>query len=84
MMEMVRISKSDQVLDAECGAGRAAIFMSTTIDAKAIGITISENQVDFSRQQSKNRKLDYIHTSSADDSFDVVWVCESISSVPNK
>lgn len=93
MMELADITNSDSVLDAGCGIGGAAIYINSSVDAKIIGITLSERQVDFAREHIKEQKLedrisfeqmDYTNTSFANNSFDVVWACESISSAVNK
>lgn len=93
MMELAHIIESDKVLDAGCGVGGAALFLSTQTNAQVIGISISQRQVEYARLQANKRHLgnrisfqqmDYANTSFNNDSFDVIWACESISSAPNK
>lgn len=93
MMEIANITDSDKVLDAGCGVGGAAIFITTAVNSSVIGISLSEKQVNFAQLQAKERKLDakisfeqmdYTNTSFKDSSFDVVWACESISSATDK
>lgn len=93
MMELASISQSDKVLDAGCGVGGAAIFITTNVDASVIGITLSEKQVEFAQYHAKERKLDdrisfeqmdYTNTTYPNESFDTVWACESISSAQDK
>ena len=46
MMELAHIIESDKVLDAGCGVGGAALFLSTQTNAQVIGISISQRQVE--------------------------------------
>jgi tocopherol O-methyltransferase len=93
LMELSNIKTSDSVLDAGCGVGGAAIFLAEQKNVKVTGITLSQNQLDFANALIQERKLtqninfqmmDYSNTSFPDESFDVIWACESISSCPNK
>lgn len=93
MLEITNITKYDNVLDAGCGVGGAAIYIHNRADSKVIGITISQKQVDFARTQVKERqlednisfeKMDYSAMSFDDNSFEVIWACESISSSVDK
>lgn len=93
MMKLVDITSSDKVLDAGCGVGGAAIFITASTNARVMGITLSEKQVELALLQAKERNLDhkisfdqmdYTNTTFEDGSFDVVWACESISSASDK
>ncbi len=93
LMEFSGITSADKVLDAGCGVGGAALFIAETKNARVTGITLSEKQVELARQSAIHKNLtdkvafelmDYTHTSFADESFDVVWACESVSSVTDK
>ena len=93
MLELGKISSNDKILDAGCGVGGAAIYLSETKQAEVTGITLSEKQIELATQSLKQKKLenkvsfllmDYTKTSFKDESFDVVWACESVSSVPDK
>jgi len=93
LMEICDISESDKILDAGCGVGGAAIYLSSNKNARVVGITLSEKQVEFAKRISIEKQLsnktdfylmDYRQTSFDDESFDVVWACESISSAPKK
>jgi len=90
---MANISSSDKVLDAGCGVGGAAIFITTTVNANVIGITLSKKQVEFAQLQVKKKNLDdrisfeqmdYTNTNYPNENFDTVWACESISSAQIK
>ena len=93
LMEFGKISSSDRVLDAGCGVGGAALFLSKEKDVQVIGITLSHKQVTFAQHMAKNRNLehkvdfllmDYCQTTFEPETFDVVWACESVSSALDK
>jgi ubiquinone/menaquinone biosynthesis C-methylase UbiE len=92
-MELGNISASDKVLDAGCGVGGAALFIAEKKQATVTGITLSSKQVELAKHSAGQKKLtnkvdfflmDYTGTSFEDKSFDVVWACESVSSVTDK
>ncbi len=93
LAELSNISESDKILDAGCGVGGAAMYLSSNKNVQVVGITLSEKQVNFATRIAKERNLDgpvsfrimdYTKTSFDDESFDVVWACESMSSAPDK
>jgi tocopherol O-methyltransferase len=93
LMELSDISESDRILDAGCGVGGAAIYLSSNKNVHVVGITLSEKQYNFATQLAKERNLDgkvsfylmdYTQTSFDSESFDVVWACESMSSAQDK
>lgn len=93
LMDKVGIQAGDQVLDAGCGVGGAAWFINKKTGAEVTGITLSENQVAYATAMARERgisnkvrflQMDYTQTDFADESFDVVWACESVSTAPDK
>ncbi|RLD90295.1 MAG: SAM-dependent methyltransferase [Bacteroidetes bacterium] len=93
LMKLDAISENDKVLDAGCGVGGAALFIAENKKASVTGITLSSKQVELARQSAERKKItdkvkfflmDYTSTSFDDESFDVVWACESVSSVTDK
>ncbi len=87
MSEAAGITANDRVLDAGCGVGGSSIFIASTIGAKVSGITLSERQVQQAQLNASQkgveelvqfRVMNYCHTDFPDNSFDVVWGCESI------
>lgn len=93
LMRLGNITKSDKILDAGCGVGGAALFLNKELDVSVTGITLSERQVAYASKAAAERKvdhkvrfhvMDYTNTKFEDNSFDVVWACESISSAPKK
>jgi len=92
MAKMAAVKKGNRILDAGCGVGGAAIFLANTFNAKVTGITLSAEQQKRATQSAKELKAisadfqiqDYLNTNFADQTFDVVWACESMTSAPNK
>lgn len=93
LMKLANISASDKVLDAGSGVGGAAMFLADQVGANVVGITLSQKQFEFASlnaiKKGLNNKvqfhlMDYTQTNFEDESFDVVWACESVSSATNK
>jgi len=93
LSDLVNIKPGDVVLDAGCGVGGSCIFLANKKDAYVKGITLSDRQVVTANQnvamlnlESRIEifKMDYTNTTFDDNSFDVVWACESLSSLDNK
>jgi tocopherol O-methyltransferase len=87
MMEAAAIKSTDKVLDAGCGVGGSSIFMASVLGCKVTGITLSERQVQQATANAKQKgveklvdfkTMNYCATDFPDESFDVVWGCESI------
>ena len=93
MMEAAGITSSDIVLDAGCGVGGSSIFIAGKKKCSVTGITLSERQMQQAFINAERKKvsthvdfkmMDYCNTSFANESFDVVWGCESICYADNK
>lgn len=93
MMEAAAIQPSDHVLDAGCGVGGSSIFLARTLGCRAMGITLSERQVQQAVKHAAERNVEgltdfrvmnYCATDFPDASFDVVWGCESICYADDK
>lgn len=93
MIETGSIAAGDKVLDAGCGVGGSSIFLASNAGCNVTGITLSERQAKQAMAHAKERGLDrlvdfkvmdYCHTSFADESFDVVWGCESVCYADSK
>jgi ubiquinone/menaquinone biosynthesis C-methylase UbiE len=93
MMEAAGIKSTDRVLDAGCGVGGSSIFLASILDCKVTGITLSEKQVkqakEFAMKKEVDRLvdfkvMDYCKTEFPDESFDIVWGCESICYADDK
>jgi len=81
------ISELDRILDAGCGVGGAAMFLAQEKNAEVVGISLSQKQIDLANVIAKEKKLtekitfqvmDYSSTNFEEESFDVVWACESV------
>lgn len=93
LLEKGQIDKSSTVLDAGCGIGGSSIFIAKKSQAKVIGISLSEKQVRQANAFAQNeglsdkvrfKTMDFTATEFADESFDVVWACESVCHANNK
>ena len=93
MCEAAQIRSTESVLDAGCGIGGSSFFLAETIGCKVTGISLSERQVEKAKQLAVNKGFDdrvefktmnYSSTSFHDESFDVVWGCESICYADDK
>ncbi len=93
MMEAVHMKSSDRVLDAGCGVGGSSLFMAAILGCRVTGISLSPEQVEQANNYAVKKKLvdlvdfkvmDYCHTDFPDQSFDVIWGCESICYAPDK
>ena len=93
MMEAANVMSSDRVLDAGCGIGGSSIFLAKNIGCSVIGISLSERQIQKAKElvnqtevedKVKCEVMDYSATSFPDESFDVVWGCESICYADDK
>ncbi|MDP2723326.1 MAG: methyltransferase domain-containing protein [Bacteroidales bacterium] len=93
MLQLAGDFKSPRILDAGCGVGGSSFFLAKMIDARVTGITLSEKQLTFALEQMANSPLhklvdfkleDYAQTSFPDQTFDVVWAIESITSAQDK
>jgi len=93
LLQSSNISDSDEVLDAGCGVGGAAIFINKHTNAKVTGISLSQKQISIAKEiVSKNdmtgkvefHLMDFINTTFPSESFDVIWACESVCQVSNK
>ena len=87
MAKEAGISASDRVLDAGCGQGGSSLWLAENVGCHVVGITLVPHQVDVARIESKKRNLedklnfdikDYTETGFKDESFSVIWACESV------
>lgn len=89
VMEIAAIREGESILDAGCGVGGSAFFLATHRKARVCGITLSEKQHEYAVKKCSELGLDtlvnfkiedYTQTSFQDNSFDVIWAIESITS----
>ncbi len=93
LLEIACISEGESILDAGCGVGGSAFYLAKNRNARVCGITLSEKQHSYAVKKCKELRLetlvnfkieDYSQTSFPDNSFDVIWAIESITSAYNK
>lgn len=93
LKELAGIQKEHYVLDAGCGVGGSSIYLAKNVGCRATGITLSQKQtitganyaaregvselVDFQQQ-------DYTKTDFPDNTFDVAWAIESMTTATSK
>ncbi|HCQ15678.1 MAG: SAM-dependent methyltransferase [Owenweeksia sp.] len=93
LMQAAAIQSTDKVLDAGCGVGGAALFVHRNSGANATGISLSDNQVQQANSTAEKlgvndavqfKVMDFTATSFPDESFDVIWACESVCHATEK
>ena len=93
MMEAAAVNSSDKVLDAGCGIGGSSIFLAEKIGCNVTGISLSERQVNKAKELAIEKQVEdqvdfkvmnFCATSFPDESFDIVWGCESICYADDK
>ncbi|MFY0644548.1 MAG: methyltransferase domain-containing protein [Bacteroidia bacterium] len=93
LAERVGIKDGDRILDAGCGQGGSALWLAEKYQVQVEGITLVPHQVRMAKEETTKRKLeaqlnfseqDYTSTNFADESFDVVWACESMCHAERK
>ena len=93
MAHKAAITADDLVLDAGCGQGGSALWLAKHIGASVTGITLVPHQMAVAVREAKKRALDdkaiflvndYCATQFPDQSFSVIWACESLCHAPSK
>lgn len=94
MADKAGIRPGDRILDAGCGQGGAALWLGMNFeDVQVEGITLVPHQVAIARKRTHKYKLahalrfregDYCATGFPDESFSVVWACESLCHAADK
>ncbi|MCX8019138.1 MAG: methyltransferase domain-containing protein [Chitinophagaceae bacterium] len=93
MAELAHIKSSDYVLDAGCGIGGSSFFLAAQFHCKITGITLSEKQAKKATELAKTKRtellteflvMDYENTTFPDETFTVVWGCESVCYAKSK
>ncbi len=93
MATKIGIDNGDKILDAGCGQGGSSIWMAENFDVGVTGITLVPHQVKIANREAKKRNLesrvkfyeeDYTRTRFANESFSVIWACESLCHAERK
>ena len=87
-------NKPKTILDVGCGIGGTSRYLASKFgsDTKVTGISISPKQIERATKLAQEKKLDNVefkvidalNMSFPDNSFDVVWACESGEHMPDK
>lgn len=81
------------ILDVGCGIGGTSRYLATKLpEASVTGITLSPSQVRRATELAQDRAIDNVkftvmdalHMDFPDNSFDLVWACESGEHMPDK
>ncbi|MEV0116633.1 methyltransferase domain-containing protein [Streptomyces sp. NPDC050844] len=92
MIDKLRVCGGRRVLDVGCGSGRPALQLARTTGAEVVGVTISREQVRLANLAAEAEGLDgqvtFHHGDAADlrfapESFDAVWLFESLLHMPD-
>ena len=93
LAELAGIKEGNKILDAGCGVGGSAIYLAKNCKADVTGISLSEVQIKTAQNNAIKHNvadltsfkiLDYCNTDFKNDSYDVIWACESSSSAADK
>jgi tocopherol O-methyltransferase len=88
-----KVKNGDRILDAGCGLGGSSLWLATHFEVEVVGISLPERQIADCKKRVSSMTLkgttdfvqaDYCDTSFADESFDVIWACESVCHAENK
>lgn len=86
--EKLKLSSSDQVLDAVCGQGVVSTFLAKNYDCNVEGITVvpfevekaNSRAIEWNVSEKVNYSLmDYSNTEFPDDYFDCIYTTETLS-----
>ena len=89
----LNLVKDDVVLDAGCGVGGTSIYIAEKYDAKVVGISLMENQIEAAKKYAVRRKVEnsvafeianYNNTKFDDNSFTKILAIESACHSENK
>jgi len=87
------VKDGDIILDAGCGHGGSSVWLAENYNVKVTGITLVPHQVIKARNAARKRALDhrisfseqdYSNTNFKDESFTLIWACESMCHAKDK
>ncbi len=92
MADLSSIGPGERVLDAGCGLGNACFWLAEHRRAVVTGVNIVESQIidcQYFKKENNIRNVDFVRADFCDmpfenNSFDVVWACESVCHAAEK
>jgi tocopherol O-methyltransferase len=87
------VRDGDMILDAGCGQGGSAVWLAENYDVEVTGITLVPHQVKKAKTHALKSNVDgrvrfseqdYTQTDFPDQSFSVIWACESMCHAKEK
>ena len=87
------VKDGDIILDAGCGQGGSSVWLAENYNVKVTGITLVPHQVVNAQKAARKSQLgdrisffeqDYTNTSFKDESFTLIWACESMCHADEK
>jgi len=87
------VKDGDIILDAGCGHGGSSVWLAENYNVLVTGITLVPHQVIKARNAARKRALDhrisfseqdYSNTNFKDESFTLIWACESMCHAKDK
>ncbi|MFZ4634359.1 MAG: class I SAM-dependent methyltransferase [Saprospiraceae bacterium] len=92
MAQHAGIRKNEQVLDAGCGVGQAAFWLTENAGAQVTGLSVVPEQIADARRTAAKKKVpvptfvvgDFLSLPFPEAQFDVVWACESFCHAQDK
>jgi ubiquinone/menaquinone biosynthesis C-methylase UbiE len=93
LAELAGIQAGEHILDAGCGKGGSCFWLARNLGARATGITPVQSQISDCKTGVEKLNLsdkvdfvlaDYCNMPFDDESFDVVWACESLCHAGDK
>jgi tocopherol O-methyltransferase len=88
LAEIAQIKPEDHVLDVGCGIGGSALFLHSHYKCQVTGIDLSESMIQRARQDNdpslEFKVMDFNDINFPDQSFDVIWVLESLCHAADK
>lgn len=87
MAQRSGVKNGDTILDAGCGQGGSAVWLARNFNVQVTGITLVPHQVKKAQKNALRNRVqnrvsffeqDYTSTSFPDESFSLIWACESM------
>ena len=91
IIDLGEIKSNHKILDAGCGIGGTANYISKNTKANITGISLNQSQLDFASNYSRKHNLkttfrysDFCDTPFIEDEFDIVYAIESMCHAKDK